>query len=76
MYVFVVIIVVKQVSCCLASMSVKVNHIVCGQNQEFFFSRCTSDGHASRNMGPQNKEKIAKNYAFVHRNVMVYTKFK
>ena len=41
MYVFVVIIVVKQVSFCLnvytlASMDVKINHTVSGQNQEIF----------------------------------------
>ena len=42
MYVFVVIIVVKKVSSCLnvnilASMGVKLNHTVGGQNQDFFF---------------------------------------
>ena len=37
----------------------------------FFFSKCISDGHANR-----NKENIAKMYAFVHRNIMVYTENK
>ena len=36
------------------------------------FKTCISDGHASRNIG-HNQRKIAKIYAFVHRNLMVYT---
>ena len=48
MYVFVVLIVVKQVY--LASMGVKIEHIVGGQNQDLF-SWCISDGHDSRNKG-------------------------
>ena len=54
-------------------MGVKINHTVGAQNQEF--SKCISDGHASRNMGT-TKESIWKMYAFVHRNLMYTRKTK
>ena len=55
----------------LASMGVKINHTVGGKNQECF-------QNAYLMVMPvetwgTTKEKIAKNYVFVHRNVMVYT---
>ena len=43
----------------LASMDVKINHTVGVQNQEFF-SKCISDGYASRNMGHKTKKKMRK----------------
>ena len=48
MYVFMVIIAVKQVVY-LASMGVKIKHTVGGQSQ-VFFSKYITDSHASRNM--------------------------
>ena len=53
----------------LASMGAKINHIVGGQNQEFFQYE-----HLlvmSVKTWAISKEKNAKIYAFVHRNLMV-----
>ena len=36
------------------------------------FSKCLSDGHVYRNIG-HNQSKIAKMYALVRRNLMIYT---
>ena len=56
----------------LASMGVKINHTIGVENQELFqnaylmvmpVETCAT-----------TKDKIAKMYAFVHRNIMGYTK--
>ena len=55
----------------LASMGVKINQTDGGQNQELF-SKCISIVMPVEN-GPQPKKKNVNIYAFIHRNVMVYT---
>ena len=54
----------------LASMGVKINHTVGGQNQEFFQNAYLMVMPVET--WATTKETIAKNYAFVHRNVIVY----
>ena len=49
-------------------MAVKIEHTVAGHNHDIL-QQCIFDVHASRSMGPQTA-KIAKIYAFVHRNLL------
>ena len=76
MYLFMVIIVVKQVSSCLlncvylAAMGVKIEHTVGSQNQDFFQNAYLMVMPAET--WATTKVKIVKIYAFVHRNLMVY----
>ena len=55
----------------LVSMGVKINHTVGGQNQECFQNAYLMV--MSVEIWATTKEKIAKIYAFAHRNLMVYT---
>ena len=70
MYVFVVIIVVKQVVS-RYRMGVKIEHTVGVQNKDFFKM------HSLMGMSAETlattKVKIAKHYALVRRNIMIYT---
>ena len=59
MYLFMVVIVVKQVSCIemskcvyLASMAVKIEHTVAGHNHDIL-QQCIFDVHASRSTEPK-----------------------
>ena len=52
-------------------MGVKIEHTVGIQNKDFF-SKCISDGHVYRILAT-TKVKIAKIYALVHQNLMIYT---
>ena len=79
MYVFAVIIVVKQVvsgielSKCvyLASTGVKIEHTVGVQNKDFFQNAYLMVKSAETLA--TSKVKIAKIYAFVRQNIMIYT---
>ena len=53
-------------------MAVKIEHTVAGHNHDIL-QQCIFDVHASRSMGPQTEQKIAKKYVFVHRNLLAYT---
>ena len=55
----------------LASMAVKIEHIVAGHNHDIL-QQCIFDIHASRSTGPK-RGKLAKIYDFVHRNLSTYT---
>ena len=51
-------------------MAVKIEYTVAGHNYDIL-QQCIFDVHASRSMGPQTEQaKIAKMYAFVHRNLL------
>ena len=71
MYVFVVKIVVKQVSGYLTSMGVKTEHTVDGQNHASFKLAYLMVIPAKR--WATTNVIIAQMYALVHRNLMVYT---
>ena len=52
------IVAVKQVSSCLASKGVTIEHTVGGQNQDFF--EMHSDSHSSRNMNHNHSKNCTK----------------
>ena len=76
MYLFMVVIVVKQVikmcKCVyLACMAVKIEHTVDGHNHDYL-QQCISDVYASQVWG-LNQSKTCQIYAFVHQNVFACT---
>ena len=54
----------------LASMGVRIEHTVGGQNQDFLQNAFLMVTPAETWV--KTKVKVAKSYAFVHRNLMVY----
>ena len=56
----------------LACMAVKIEHTVDGHNQDVL-QQCNSDVYASQ-VWASTRVKLAKIYAFVHRNICMHGK--